>query len=26
MRRMGGEIYAEIHGDRMLVTAVFPEA
>ena len=26
MRRMGGEIYAEVHGDKMCVTAVFPEA
>ena len=26
MREMGGEIYAEIHGDEMRVTAVFPEA
>ena len=26
MREMGGEIYAEIRGDEMRVTAVFPEA
>lgn len=26
MREMGGEIYAEVHGDEMCVTAVFPEA
>ena len=26
MRRMGGEVYAEVHGDKMCVTAVFPEA
>lgn len=26
MRNMGGEVYAEIHGDKMCVTAVFPEA
>lgn len=26
MRKMGGEVYAEIQGDRMRVTAVFPKA
>lgn len=26
MRRMGGEIYAEVYGDKMCVTAVFTEA
>ena len=26
MRRMDGEIFAEMHGDEMCVTAVFPEA
>ncbi len=26
MRRMGGEIFAEMHGDEMCVTVVFPEA
>ena len=26
MRKMNGEIFAEIHGDKMSVTAVFPKA